>query len=144
MFRVHSTAIRRVLTIVSLAATMVVAGYSSMALADHWHTFNNHTHGLEHGSSTTDGYFFGRTYGYYFGDTNYCGVGDWDVGVNYYGYSSNSSLCSVWTGAYYSGINECHGASYNAVTNPNSVPQLSAHNHYRHNPTPASCHVNIT
>lgn len=100
------------------------------AFADHWHSYNNRTHGLEHGSSTTDGAYFGRTYGYYLGDTNSCSVGDTVNGVNYGTTSINADLCSVFTGNYYRAINECRGASYNAAGPANP---LSGHYHYAHN-----------
>lgn len=120
----------RGLVILTLAAAMSLGAIVQIAFADHWHIYHNHWHGLVHGESTSDGSFFGRTEGYNIGDINYCYVGDTDNGINYGTVTYNADLCSVWTWAYYVAINECRGATVNAVDGANPV---SFHNHYAHN-----------
>lgn len=117
----------------AVVVLLVSAGLSisaSLALAAHYHSVNNSDHGLVHGSSTTDGSFFGRTYPYYIGSVAYCGVGDTDNGINYGSSTNSGNLCSVWTEAYYVKINECRGATYNQVAG--GPAPVSYHNHYAH------------
>jgi hypothetical protein len=111
------------------------------AVADHYHTVYNRAHGVVHGSSNTDGSFFGRTDGYYLGDYNYCYVGDVDIGINYGTMTYNADLCSVWTWAYYYAIDECRGATANAVNNLNGTLTIGWHNHFRHNASPGTCKI---
>lgn len=120
---------RPALVLVALAVAAFLAIGAAVAVAAHYHTVNNRSHGVVHGDSTTDGYFFGRTNGYYLNDANYCYVGDTDIGLNYGAVSYNADLCSVWTGAYYYSINECRGASFNQVNGTNGI---SGHYHYAH------------
>jgi hypothetical protein len=124
------TSVPRGVVLLALLAALSFGSMTQLAFANHWHTVNNRAHGLEHGSSTSDGSFFGRTYGYYIGDTNYCYVGDVDRGLNYGTVTYNADLCSVWSWAYYVTIDECRGVTYNEVSGYNGI---SGHNHYAHN-----------
>lgn len=132
---------RVALAVAAAVACLVVA---TPAVADHYHSVYNRAHGLVHGSSNVDGSFFGRTDGYYTGDYNYCYVGDVDTGVNYGTVTYGASLCSVWTWAYYYSIDECRGATFNAVDNLSGTLPISGHYHFRHNASPATCRVYLS
>lgn len=136
----RKSTVPRGVVLLALLAALSCGSIAQVAIADHWHTVNNRAHGLEHGAATADGAFFGRTYGHYVGDVNYCYVGDTTVGLNYGTTSINADLCSVWTWAYYWSIDECRGATYNRSDGTNAI---SAHNHYAHN-YGGTCVVNRT
>lgn len=110
---------------------------AQVALAGHWHTNNGVEHGLQHGSSTTDGSFFGRTISVT-ANTTFCGVGDTNVygGSGYYhiGYTNGPIDCSNWSKSHGNNWDECQGVSYNRV-----YVKLSEHSHYPHNSSPSSC-----
>ena len=114
----------------------------SVAQADHYHTYNNIEHGLVHGSYDWDGAFFGRTYGYYLGAYNYCGVGDYDWGWYAIGYTYNADLCSLWSKHYTANPDECRGVSYNRVARQfGGSDFLGEHIHDAHSPPQFSCRI---
>jgi len=127
------------LTVLASAAVLQIAG---SAQAGHYHNVNNIQHGLVHGSSDSDGAFFSRTYGYYFGSYNFCGVGDYDAGYYATAYSYNADLCSLYSYTYYRAPDECRGVSYNRVQNQNGGADfLGEHLHDAHSPPQYSCRV---
>jgi hypothetical protein len=124
-----------------IAASAAMLGVAGTAVADHFHSYNQTSHGLVHGSSTTDASFFARveTLGI---NTNYCIVGDtsfpgtWYNG-GYYTTTLGSTTCSQWSQAYYVGSwNECRG-----VANVAKDGFVSTHNHFAHNYSGPSCKV---
>lgn len=131
--------------LVAAIASCAVAVSAAPALAGHYHTYNNITHGIVHGSSDSDGSFFGRTYGYYFGGVNYCAVGHTSGGnhnsATYAtGYTYNADLCSLWSRAYSHFVDECLAFSWNQV----ATNILGAHYHYAHSPPAPWCPITYT
>ena len=119
----------------SFAATVRVA------LAGHYHTYNNIPHGLVHGDDLQDGSFFARTLYYYLGTNYYCAVGDLGVGTYAGAQWVYNDTCSVWSKLQYRySIDECAGyAISEARSNFSGASVLGNHAHYAHYSYPSSC-----
>lgn len=130
--------------VTAILALFALLQLPSLARADHYHTFNNITHGLVHGSSDTDGAFFSRTYGYYSNSINYCSVGDYDVGYYATAYSFNANLCSLFSFTEFPAPDECRGVSGNLVTRSGGGSDyLGSHVHSAHSPPQFQCRVGV-
>lgn len=131
----------RMTALTTLVASAMLFLAASEAQAGHYHTYNNITHGLVHGSSDSDGAYFSRTYGVHLTGVNYCGVGDYDRGFYAYTYTYSGNLCSLFSYNYSSSTDECRGFSYNrvGVNGGNQDYFLGAHYHSAHSPPQYSC-----
>lgn len=125
--------IRWWLLIVALFAAFAFGAMVKVALADHYHSFNMIGHGVIHGDSTTDGYFFTETDSPWLGtagdpNLNYCLIGDARYGNYADLYTANSDRCRIWSARVADRVDECYAYTQNAVEN-----KLQAHTHLAHN-----------
>lgn len=130
MLRVTEIRLGRSVLLLALCAAFLFGAIVQVALAGHFHTYNEVNHGVVHGNDVEDGSFFGRTESLWI-TTLTCYVGDayrgWYAGAQTTG--GTYGTCSLWSvreGApgY---VNECSSLSYNAASR-----RLDGHTHGGH------------
>lgn len=139
----RASAVKAAVLLVLLAVLLTTA-LPGTASAGHWHSYANCStgveHALTHGSSTSDGSFFGRVApadcGYY----KICAGAEtrWGTHTPLAEAWGVSSLCSAWfsTGGL---IESWCGAGYAAAISSHDTQIISPHYHYSHNHNQTSC-----
>jgi hypothetical protein len=119
--------------LLSLLTAFAFGAVVTTALGGHYHFFDAIGHGVIHGNSTTDGYFFTETDSPWLsapGDPNfnYCLIGDARYGNYADLFTEGSNLCRIWSARVADRVDECYAYTQNYVEN-----HLQLHTHVAHN-----------